>query len=180
MTAATLSEHEAIPAAYPATPSGLTGPAASADPAVIWARIEAWTAWRWSARAVTWIAEGPGEWRPRLHPFTIATVEIWDGDAWLTSEPGRTPLGGYELGFASYRFTGTAGASDAPPAAVQEAWRRLASYSEKRGDRAPGSSVTSFTLGDLSERVERSPDWLARALINSGAADLLRPYRSAP
>lgn len=180
MSAATLSEREAAPEAYPATPSGLTGPAAAADPAAVWARIEAWTAWRWSERAVTWIAEGPGEWRPRLHPFDLSTAEIWNGDDWQTIEPARTPLGGWDLGYGTYRFAGTAGTDDDPPAAVVEAWRRLATYSGKRESRAPGASASSIAIGELSERMERAPEWLARALVNSGAADLLRPYRSAP
>ncbi len=50
----TLKETEAIAAAYPATPAGLSTAAAALDPDVIWQRIESYIAHRWTARSVVW------------------------------------------------------------------------------------------------------------------------------
>ena len=55
---------EAVPAAYPMAEPMLTPEAAAkiakVDGAVIWSRIEAYTAHRWTPREVVWIVEGPG------------------------------------------------------------------------------------------------------------------------
>ncbi|WP_305972519.1 MULTISPECIES: hypothetical protein [unclassified Mameliella] len=40
-----------------------------------------------------------------------------------------------------------------------------------------GASAWELERDGERERVERAPTWKARALQNSGAADLLRPYR---
>lgn len=183
--AATIKETEATPGAWPATPSGLSAKAAALEPAMIWGRLEAWTAWRWSSRAVVWIAEGPGEWVPPLSPATIATVEGWTGSAWAAVTLNRSPLGGYDLpAEGPYRFTGTAGGGTLPEA-VAEAFRRLAEYSAEGTasggfNGLPGASSGTFALGEgMSKSFDRAPTWLARAMVNSGAADLLRPYRRA-
>jgi hypothetical protein len=181
MTATTIAQGEAAPASYPDAPGGLSTDAAALDPAMIWQRIEAYVAWRWSARTVEWVVDGCGEWVPPLKPATIATTEAWDGTAWVTATLSASPLGGYMLpGDGPYRFTGTVGGGAAEvPAAVTEAFRRLAEYmSEKPGK--GGARVESESVPDVAtESVERSAAWMAQALVNSGAADLLRPYRRA-
>jgi hypothetical protein len=65
------------------------------------------------------------------------------------------------------------------PAAVNEAYRRLAEYLASTDDAPAGASDYSAGLGSgaITESFSRAPTWVARALINSGAADLLRPYR---
>jgi len=95
--AVTLKQVEAVPVTYPATPTGLTTGAAALDAAMIWQRIEAYTLHRFSARAVVWTVEGPGDWVPPLTPATISTVEAWDGEAWVAASPAASPLGGYTL-----------------------------------------------------------------------------------
>lgn len=178
----TLRIIEEAPAAWPAAPSGLSPKAAAIAPAVVWRRLESWIAWRWGARACSFVVEGRyAAWRAPLHPFTAATVEAWDGDAWAAVTLPADPLDGVLLGPAPhYRFAGTLGAAATPPADVLEAYRRLSEYmAEKHG--LDGSSSRTVELGgDLKESYERAPTWLARAMSYSGAADLLRPYRRAP
>lgn len=180
--AETVKEIEGIPAAWPTTPSGLSTGAAALAAGPIWARIEGFTAVRYSARTIQWIAEGPGEWVPPLDPATITTVEAWTGTAWEAATLNPSPLGGYDLpDDGQYRFTGTLGAGPVPET-VQEAFRRLAEYlgNATTGNAPSGAVHVSLNLGgDYSRTFDRGADWLARALINSGAADLLRPYRRA-
>ena len=183
--ACTLKQVEAIPATYPAIPSGMSAAAAALDPAMIWQRIESYVSHRWTARAVVWTVEGPGEWGPPLSPATITTVESWSWTAWVAVTLTASPLGGYVLpGDGPYRFSGTVGAGTVP-AAVSGAFRRLAEYSAEIGDNSMTAGHPSHTShsvqigGAINESFARPITWAARAMINSGAADLLRPYRRA-
>jgi hypothetical protein len=179
MTATTIHQSEALPADYPSTPSGLSTAAAALDPKLIWQRIESYIAWRWSARDVVWIAEGCGEWHAPLAPATIATVEVWSCRAseWETAELDPSPLSGYYLrATGPYRFTASVGGG-VVPAAVLTAFRRLADYMAAEPG-APGASTERVTIpGVITTETTRAESWPALALQNSGAADLLRPYR---
>ena len=108
---------------------------------------------------------------------------MWQADAWTAVTLPPSPLGGYLLpGVGPYRFTGTAGDDDADvPADLAEAVRRLAEYMAAAPDleHAGARTVTEAVPDVYSSTVERSPAWMAQALINSGAADLLRNYRRA-
>jgi len=42
-----------------------------------------------------------------------------------------------------------------------------------------GSSAYTLNLGPINLATTRAPAWLARAMVNSGAGDLLRRYRRA-
>jgi hypothetical protein len=172
--AVTIKQTEAIPASYPIV-SGLSTEAQALDASALWQRIEAFTAWRWTAREVVWVIEGPGEWVPPLAPPTVSEIEVWD-DAWTTTTAGASPLGGYVFdGDGPYRVTATVGGGDVP-AGVSEAFRRLAEY--LAASVAPaGATSYSLNLGQISESIEISASHTAKALHNSGAADLLRPYR---
>ncbi len=178
--AVTLKQTESPPEAYPTAPEGLSE-AATAILDAVWQRIEAYVAFRTTERDVAWIVEGCGEWVPPLTPATIATVEIWEADAWTAVTLPPSPLGGYVLsGVGPYRFTGTAGDDEADvPADLAEAFRRLAEYMAAAVDleHAGARTVTEAVPDVYSSTVERSPAWMAQALINSGAADLLRTYR---
>lgn len=180
--AVTLQQVEAVPAAWPAPPGGLSTAAAALDPAMIWQRIEAYVLHRWTARAVIWIVEGPGDWLAPLTPATITGAELWDGAAWVEVFPTASALGGYALASEGpYRVTATVGGGTVP-AAVQEAFRRMAEYlAGARGStNEPGASNSKFRIGDAIDfEVTRNPAWVARAMIYSGAGDLLRPYREA-
>lgn len=45
---------------------------------------------------------------------------------------------------------------------------------------AGASAVTLDLTSGVKVETQRNPAWLARAMHNSGAGDLLRPYRRAP
>lgn len=176
----TLRQMEGVPASYPSAPDDLSTEAAALNPDFIWQRIEAYTVWRWSERPIEWVVEGPGHWRAPLNPATIGTTELWTGAAWGETTPSPSPLGGYELaGCGPYRFTGTLGDDDGDvPADVLEAFRRLAEYMAAKPGK-PGASSESVSAGSVSLSHNRSAEWMGRAMINSGAADLLRRYRRA-
>ncbi|MDB5659220.1 MAG: hypothetical protein JWS10_1835 [Cypionkella sp.] len=177
--AATLQQIEGVPAAWPTVPAGLSVEANALDPAFVWGRIEPYTTCRFTSRSVAWVVEGPGEWMPPLAPATVAAVEGWTGMAWAAVVLNPSPLGGYDLpAVGPYRFTGTAGGG-VVPAPVSEAYRRLAEYFGAPNDSPPGSADMQSAIGPISENISRQATWLARAMINSGAADLLRPYRRA-
>jgi hypothetical protein len=145
---------------------------------MIWARIESYTAHRWTPREVVWTlqANGDDQFHPRLSPVVSRQAHFW-GDQWesLTLDDG--PLGLILPFCGTYKITAQVGAGDVP-APVSEAFRRLAEYMADDPGRV---GTTSFTdkIGPLEESVNRAPTWLARAMQYSGAGDLLRPYRRA-
>lgn len=148
--------------------------------AFVWQRLESYVAWRWTPRTVVWIVEGPGAWSPPLAPAVISTIEVWSSaDEWETATLSPSPLGGYYLPHTGpWRFTATVGAGVEPPAAVVEAFRRLAVYWDDAGrENISGARSQTEKIGDLVEEWSRSPVWIARAMSDSGAADLLRSYR---
>lgn len=173
----TLKQTEAAPTEYPAAPSNLSTAAAALDAIMIWQRIEAYTAYRWTVRNVVWIVEGPGEWKPTLWPATITTVEAWcRAGEWETATIDASPLGGYMLPYTGpWRFTGTAGGGTVP-ANVNEAFRRLAEYFTAKPGKA-GARSEDIGAGSIRIAYSRDPAWMANAMQNSGAGDLLRNYR---
>lgn len=182
MTATTIKQTESTPTSYPTTPAGLTAAAEALAPEMIWQRIEAYIAYRFTERAVTWVVEGCGEWHPPLTPATIDTVEIWQADAWEAVTLSPSPLGGYFLPGGTYRFTGTVGATDSPataPEIVEEAFRRLAEYLAATLKGTPGLTAERVTAGSVTVEKSRSATWAGEAMSNSGAGDLLRSFRRA-
>lgn len=177
--AVTINQTEAAPQDYPATPRGLST-AAVAIATTVWQRIEGYVAHRWTPRAVTWIVEGCGEWVPPLAPATISAIEVWSSaDEWETATPSPAPLGGFWLPASGpYRFTATVG-DGTVPAAVNEAFKRLAEYLAAQPGTPGAASEHTEVPGVLTTDVSRAPSWMARAMQNSGAGDLLRPYRRA-
>ena len=168
--------------AYPPAPDGLSDAALALDADMIWQRIEQWVAHRWSERTATWLVHGPGEWVPPLTPATITDVEVWrhevSGAGYVAATAPPSPFGGLEFSEPGpWRITAIVGAAPVPPAA-QEAFRRLAEYSAAEAGVVAASQV-SRTEGDLTESYSRNAAWMAKAMQNSGAADLLRPYRRA-
>lgn len=172
-----IQEDEDLPASYPPTPSGLSTAAAALDPDVIWQRIESYIARRWTARSVEWVIDGGGWWMPPLSPATVSATEIWQDYAWASVTLNPTPTGGFVLqDDEPYRITASVGAGTVP-AAVDQAFIRLAEYMADSSAGPAGSSSASHDVGSVSISHDRSATWLARAIQNSGAADLLRPYR---
>ncbi|MFT6088341.1 hypothetical protein [Sulfitobacter sp.] len=171
-----IKKFEAVPVGYPDPPDGLSDHAAALDASMLWARIEAYTAYRFTEREVVWTLRGDGgdEWHPSLAPVLSREAHIWASDAWEAVPLLDGPLGVCLPVEGIYRITAHVGAGDVP-APVSEAYRRLAEYSA-----GIGSSADSFTAVNEGESsFERSSTWAARAIQNSGAADLLRSYRRA-
>lgn len=170
--AVTIRQTEEIPVSYPAILGHLELPA-------VWQRIEAYTAWRWTPRQVVWLVEGAGDWQAPLAPAVLQSVETWDGGLWKACTPDASAWGGYDLpGCGPYRITATVRGGECP-AAVIEAARRLADYLDGMPDIAPGATSYSLNIGQVQESIEVSTSHIGRAMQNSGAADLLRPYRRA-
>lgn len=174
-----LRKQEAVPATYPDPPDALTSNALALDHNMIWARIEAYVAHRWTAREVIWTVRGPGAWAPDLEPATITTIERFVSAAWEAVSLDAEWNGGVYLeGDFIYRVICTAGGGNVP-APVEEAFRRLAEYWGEAPDRH-GAGRYEMQIGELQESFDRTPKWIAQAMQLSGAADLLRPYRRAP
>jgi hypothetical protein len=174
-----LQQQEAVPAAYPDAPSGLTAEAEALDADMIWARIEAYTAHRYTVREIVWTISGfaGDEWTPPIGPVVSQTAERWDGEAWGEVTLLAGPLGLCLPSDGTFKVTAQVGDGDVP-VAVSEAFRRLAEYMADDPGRV---GTTSFTdkIGPLEESITRAPTWLARAMQYSGAGDLLRNYRRA-
>ncbi len=159
-----------------------------------WQRVECYISHRWNTRTVEYIVEGEGDWSPDLSPTTISTIEVWRGNTWVTTTLNPTPLGGYTLeGDCTYRLTGTVGSVDEPPRAVKDAVFRLVQYFNSVNETPPSHRIISslktdqdpyYAPGEFQHslrelEIERpNPQWIARAMQYSGAADLLRPYRN--
>jgi hypothetical protein len=184
--ATTIKQIESPPDDFPDLPRGLSDAAARLDSSVLWARIEAYVAHRWTERDVSWIVQGPGEWVAPLTPVTIASVQQWtSANGWEAVTLSPAPLGGFFLpATGPYLFAGIAGDDDVDvPAIVFDAYRRLAEYLAQPapiGARA-GVSNSTFTIGNgVTSSWRRDLSWMAKALQDSGAADLLRGFRRVP
>ena len=170
---------EETPVAYPDAPAGLSTAAAALDADMIWARIEAYTAHRFSERDVIWIIEGTtgAVWSPPLTPLVSQMAEYWVDGAWEPITLLDAPIGLCLQFGGFYRINGQVGAGPVP-APVSEAFRRLAEYLADDPGTA-GASSTAVEIGPIREELERNPNWVARAMQHSGAGDLLRNYRRA-
>lgn len=167
-----LQQIEAIPETYPAV-DGVTGDAL----AVAWQRIEQYIKVRFSEREIVWIVQGDTSrvWYPPIGPVTDIDGEIIDGEIAFDLTACGT---GYWLPNGLVKLTATVGAGPVPPIVAMAVKRLAAFYSAEIA--APGG-VRSYSLsvGDMSESMVLPPDRLAKALQDSGAADLLRGYRKA-
>ncbi|MEC3861188.1 hypothetical protein VK792_07825 [Mesobacterium sp. TK19101] len=174
-----LKQFEDVPAAYPDPPAGLSADAAALDTDLIWGRIEAYCAHRWTPREVVWTILGDvgDQWHPPLTPVVSREAHFW-GDQWegLTLLDG--PLGICLPFDGTYKITAQVGGGDVP-APVLGAFTRLAEYSADTEERAGATDYSVNLGGAIQENFSRYPSWLARAMQYSGAADLLRPYRRA-
>lgn len=174
-----IKQFEAVPAAYPSAPSGLSAPAAALDAGMIWARIEAYTAHRFTQREVVWtlLGDGGDQFHPPLAPVVSREAHVWQNEAWEALTLLDGPLGVCLPYDGTYRITAQVGAGDVP-APVNEAFKRLAEYLADDPGTA-GASSTSVAIGPIQETLDRNPAWIAKAMQYSGAGDLLRNYRRA-
>lgn len=175
-----LKQFEAVPAAYPAAPSGLSPDAAELGADMIWARIEAYCAHRWTPREVVWtlLGDGGDQFHPPLTPVVSREAHHWDGTVWASLTLLDGPLG-IALPFdGTFKITAQVGGGEVP-APVLGAFKRLAEYSADTEERAGATDYSVNMGGAIQESFRRYPSWMARAMQYSGAADLLRPYRRA-
>lgn len=171
--AVTIEQNEGPPTSYPVL--------SPVVPAEVWQRIESYIAYRFTPRAVVWVVQGPGHWKSPLVPSSISTFEIWN-DTTLAYEAvtvEASPFDGYELrGCGPYRFTATVGNGMTCPAIVATAAQRLAVYMASKPG-TPGAKLDRINAGSIEIYRTRDASWMAQAMQNSGAADLLRQYRKA-
>ncbi|MBX9746383.1 MAG: hypothetical protein K2X34_05750 [Hyphomonadaceae bacterium] len=167
-------------------------------PEAVWQRIESWIAYRWGERNCVFTVEGPGHWKPPLLPFVASTTEVWVSDAWEATALRPSPFGGFVLESAGpFRITGVLGDAGPLPPAVKEAVFLLSEYltsaamipTRERSAASievfrppllnePGEPISSSEPRPKLRIENQNPQWIARALIYSGAADLLRPWRN--
>lgn len=170
---------EAVPETYPdVTPFNCLGfideqQDAQVNAPQVWQRIEAYTAHRYTPRAVVWTVEGEGDWTPPLTPATITTAGKWEGSAWVTVTVPEGPYCYYLPSDGPYRITATVGGGDVP-AAVQEAFKRLHEYTRGINDSFKNEPAYIRSGDD-----EIARNWTAKAIQLSRAGDLLRNYRRA-
>lgn len=168
---------EEQPEEYPEV-TGLSIEALLLVQGALWGRIESYVAWRWSPRSTVWLASGQAgdQFTLPLAPISDMTAERWNKEAWESHDLLQGPFGFILPCGGPWRFTATIGADAALPESVAEAFRRYAEYMAA-DPIAPGASSVSESIGPISETWSGRPDHIARAIVNSGAADLLRPYR---
>lgn len=171
-----IKQTETAPSTYKAV-TGLSTAAAALDAGAIWQRIENWIAYRWPKRPVTWIVEGSGLFVPPLADWTVTAIDV-AGETWQETEL-RHNVTGIRLEGATYRVRAQVGSDDDLPAAVAEAYRRLAEYLAEVDSLAAGVTRFSEAIGPLTTSTTREAHAKAQALQLSGAADLLRPWRTA-
>lgn len=177
MTAILIKQTETPPSAYK-TVTVLSSAAAALDAGAIWQRIENWIAYRWPVRTVTWIVEGCGLFVPPLAQWDIDTIEK-AGTAWTTADLVYNVTGVWLEG-ETYRVTAQVGSNDDLPDAVAESYRRLAEYLAEVDKTMPAGVMRfSDSIGPLTTTTTRATQAKAQALQLSGAADLLRPWRTA-
>lgn len=181
-----LQQQEAPPEAYPDAPSGLSDEAAAVSADMLWQRIESYIAHRFTAREIVWTISGfaEDEWQAPIVPLVSHTAQKWDAGAWVSATLTAGPVGLCLPSDGTFKITAQVGGGDLP-AAVSEAFRRLAEYSAEITDDNmmtghPSHTTHSAKIGSaVDESFTRYATWAARALQLSGAADLLRPYRRA-
>jgi hypothetical protein len=170
-----ITQFEGQPESWPEV-SGVTGDLL----AVCWQRVEHHIGRRYAARQVVWtLTTCGGEWVPPLSPVTLIEDAFrWQDGDWQAVNLKRGPFG-WILPAGNVQIDAIVGGG-LVPAAVDEAVKRLADYLSAESLAPSGARSYSINIDQaVSESVSMMPNHMARALQNSGAADLLRPYRRA-
>ena len=166
---------------YPAAPDGLSEAAAAIPKEVIWDRLEQFTNFKIGERSVkyrVWVKQRQPYWHPAERPFLITRIQTAVPSLEDYVDKAVTPRedGSVRLESASL-VTVTVGATTAP-ALFNEAYKRLAEYWAIPSIGPEGVTRYSLSIGpDIAESVSKAATHTARAMVNSGAADLLRKYR---
>lgn len=171
-----IAQFEGTPDAYPEI-DGVTGDLLE----TCWTRIEHYCGFRWAPRRVVWtLTSSGGEWIAPLGPVVISEAFQWQDGDWQPVTLTRGPFG-LCLPCGNVQIEASVGSMSGAriPAAVKEAITRLAAYLTAETPVPAGARSYSANVGQLSEAISTDPAAMAKALQNSGAADLLRPYRKA-
>lgn len=168
-----ITQWESEPESWPAV-EGVTGDIL----AICWKRVEHFIARRFVPRQVVWtMTTSGGDWQPPLGRIYEADAFVWANGDWESATIKRAP-GGYVLPCGNVQINCTVGQPGASiPASVKEAVKRLAAYLTAEPVMPAGARSYSANVGQLSESISADPAGQAKALQNSGAADLLRSYR---
>ena len=113
------------------------------------------------------------EWFAPLAPVVSLTVQEGDETPY---QPEAGPMGGWILPCGAVTITATVGARPVP-AAVTEAVKRYAKFMASTAELPAG--ITRIGSGELSLSYRQETISPGMAMVNSGAADLLRAYRRA-
>ncbi len=151
----------------------------------IWRLIERHITHRWPAREVIWIVAGPGVFRFPLADVSVDSIESSPHDAfpadWQPLTPRVERFGYWIDAGVRARIVATVGRPAGElPEEVAEAFFRLAGYLGDLEANKPMAGVTRYSesvTSDVRLSVTYAQDALGNALVRSGAADLLRPWR---
>ncbi len=170
-----ITQFEGMPLAYPPV-AGVTGDML----AVCWQRIEHYIARRWGVRNVVWtLTSCGGDWRAPIGPVLGGELDAfrWQDGDWQPITLERRPHG-FRLPPGHVQIDASVGRVSLDiPESVERAVQRLAAYLEAETVMPAGARSYSANVGQLAESISADPAAMAKALQNSGAADLLRPYR---
>jgi hypothetical protein len=172
LTSRYIESETEISVTYPPAPDGLSDDAAAIDAAVIWDRLEAFTNFRWSETVVEIVVNPDHEiqWKPPYAPFV---VDLVNGEPANPDQFGAVTIRNRAI------VRATIGGA-VPSETVKTAYRRLSEYFAVRGRVPAGAQRYSVNIGgDISESISQRSDHMARAMHNSGAADLLRKFKKA-
>ena len=194
-------EAEFPPLAYPDVPhAALALPDYGKPAAWVWQRIEKYCNWRWTPREVQIEVDGCGWISLPVRPLRVTKLEYfdemvsyrWSETSWTEFTPAsaaRQRGGKIYSPFNHTRITGIAGEDNPAPEAVIHAAVRLHTYLAHGSEGFPlwatSRSHTAETndgegvSSNRNESFQRPANYIAKAMQNSGAADLLRPYRRA-
>lgn len=160
--------------------TGLSTEAQALDQAALWRRIEQHTVYRYGVRNVLFTVSGPGEFISPIGPVALLnSASRWVDGGWSATTLDATPLGLECLDY-TYLIDCDIGAlyTDDLPADVILAFQRLAEYLGAEDVMPVGASMYESDIGgEIRERTTRNAQHVAKSLMNSGAADLLRGYR---
>ena len=103
-------------------------------------------------------------------------MERWEGDAWTLAAIQDAPVG-IKFTPGTYRVSGTAGTAETPRPDAIEGYRRYAEVVAATGEK-PGFTRWSRNIGgEYVVSWTRERNAMAKAMLSSGAADILRRYR---
>ncbi|SLN10775.1 hypothetical protein PSJ8397_00042 [Pseudooctadecabacter jejudonensis] len=177
-----IEQEEISTAVYPDAPDGLSDAAAALSKEIVWDRLEQFTNYKIGQRSIQFrVCSNRGQpwWIPAERPFEITGILIADTtlDDYVATPVRPRADGAVNLEGKAALVTATVGLATAPPLFL-EAYKRLAEYFAASQIGPEGVTRYSLSVGpDITEGYSKQATHTAKAMVNSGAADLLRKYR---